>query len=94
MPDRAALARRDGADAPPPTPALAALLDRLGVAVVARATQSRPEHSRYGVGPDLVERLRAPCRDRDVDTVVVDGHLHEGQVVDLVDALPVATVWD
>lgn len=94
MPDRAALARRDGADAPPPTPALAALLDRLGVAVVARATQSRPEHGRYGVGPDLVERLRAPCRDRDVDTVVVDGHLHEGQVVDLVDALPVATVWD
>ena len=94
MPDRAALARRDGADAPPPTPALAALLDRLGVDVVARATQSRPEHGRYGVGPDLVERLRAPCRDRDADTVVVDGHLHEGQVVDLVDALPVATVWD
>lgn len=94
MPERVVLARRDGPDAPLPTPALAALLSRLGSEVVARASQSRPEHNRYGVGPALVDRVRAHCRDHGADAVVVDSHLHEGQVVDLADALPVETVWD
>ncbi len=94
MPERVVLARRDGPDATVPTPALTALLRRLGGEVVARASQSRREHNRYAVGPALVDQVRAHCRDHDADTVVVDGHLHEGQVVDLADALPVETVWD
>ncbi len=86
--------RRDGPGATPATPAFGPIVECLGYAVRERVHTERAEHSRYGVGPEIVERVAAAVTETDADLVAVDDDLHPGQLADLADALAPATVRD
>lgn len=88
------LVRRDGPGATPETDGFGAVVEALGHTVERRVRTERAEHNRYGVGPATVDEVAAAVAETDAAHVAVDDDLHPGQLADLADALPAATVRD
>lgn len=90
MAEQALLATRTGSL----TPGLKPIVSALGYTVTDTFSADSPEDNQYYLPPELVEKLADELTAAEHQYLAVDGFLHEGQLVDLADALGQVTIRD